>query len=514
MIYVDKTGLIATIAKERVPIFFSRPRRFGKTLLINTMHCLFETGLQYFHGLDIEKVWDDTTYKVVHIDFSSLADKNPAMFAVDLGETIIQKFRMNTLVSQMYCSRIRSPDRILDEICEGLQKKSVVLLIDEYDAPLTHHLGKDDELQEIASILNDFYAVIKQYSSKFRFIFITGITRASHVSIFSAFNNIIDISLDPEYNALLGFTQNDIRCFFDDFVENAAHILQMSKEDVYQRLEQYYDGYQFAIDAEETVYNPWSVINFLMRPRNGFCNYWFKSSGSSSIIMKYVKTSHLFESLTYDKLQQYITEESLSDRYEISNLPLWVLLFQTGYVSIRKKADGVARFVFPNTEVEDSMLKVCFLENNIEPDIKFSEEIQKIAQDIDQRRLGDIVKIFNAILNECVSILSNIFNDERSVRDILYTALPQKIDFQKMKERETVKGRSDLELITKKTHMVIEFKRAKNERDAGSSLQNAIEQMERKRYGIGFYGKRDLYRVCMVISSDEKKILENYCMEL
>ena len=157
MIYVDKTALIAKIANQRVPIFFSRPRRFGKSLLINTLASLFTNGLKYFQGLDIEKTWKDKTYQVVHLDFSDMAEYNADELKNDLGEMIIEKFKMKGIVFQRGESGIRRPNRILDEICEKLNDNSTVLLVDEYDAPLTHHINQPEELNSIMKILNSFY---------------------------------------------------------------------------------------------------------------------------------------------------------------------------------------------------------------------------------------------------------------------------------------------------------------------------------------------------------------------
>lgn len=175
------------------------------------------------------------------------------------------------------CARITlftsiKPDSSLSSILKNINDNSLVLPIDEYDAPLTHHINQNDEINEIINILNDFYATIKQYTGKFRFIFITGITRTSHVSIFSAFNNIIDISLENDYNELLGFTKNDLEYFFDEYILHAAITLKISKQDIYDKLEEYYDGFQFSLQATSTIYNPWSILNFLTFPKNGFKN--------------------------------------------------------------------------------------------------------------------------------------------------------------------------------------------------------------------------------------------------
>ncbi|MBQ9536664.1 MAG: AAA family ATPase [Desulfovibrionaceae bacterium] len=513
-IYVDKTDLLYQIAIQDVPIFFSRPRRFGKSLLINTLASLFADGLKYFKGLAIEKMWNDKTYQVIRLDFSSLADKPPQDFKRGLGDKLITKFNVEGRVSKNDENGIRDPDIILAQILEKSLNNSIVLLIDEYDAPLTHNIDKEDNLNSIMMALNSFYATIKEYTDKFRLIFITGVTRISHISIFSAFNNLNDLSLSPEFNSLLGFTQNDLVHYFDPYVEHATQILNMSKDDIYARIQQYYDGFQFTLDAEETLYNPWSIINFLYKQQAGFRNYWFKSSGSSTIIMQYLKDSSFFQSFSYTDNDICISEDELSDRHEISNIPRDLLLYQTGYLTIRQTSDDTARLVFPNTEVEDSILKLSLLAHNLRPDQKYSAEIDKLPVYIDKRNLEEIVNLFNNIINDCVSILSNIFNDERSVRDIIYAALPQKMKLQKIKERETCRGRSDLELLTRKTHMIIEFKRTQSNRGKHASLEEAKAQIKSKQYGLSPFQTYNLYRVAMVISSEEKKILYDFCEEI
>ena len=513
-IYVDKTKLIYKIARQDSPVFIVRPRRFGKSLLINTLACLFSNGLEYFKGLDIEKMWNDKTYQVVHLDFSGIANKNYQDFKNALGETIIEEFCMKDSISQFNIQGARDPDRILNEIAKKLKNNSVVLLVDEYDAPLTHHINEHEELHKIISILNDFYATIKQYTDKFRLIFITGITRTSHVSIFSAFNNLKDLSLRDEYNSLFGFTQNELEKYFDSFINRASTLLNMKKEDVYKRIKQYYDGFQFSFDAKENLYNPWSILNFLDSPEEGFTNYWFESGGVSSIIMQYLKTKDYFDIINYKDKKISRTKKELSERYEINNIPTEILLFQAGYFTIRKETNQTTRLIFPNTEVEDSILDLYLVSNNL----RFSDHVQtkldNLSAYIDQKNLFSIIDIFNDILNDCVSILSKIFQDERSVRDIIYAALPQEIYLQKIKERETVKGFSDLELLTSKTHMVIEFKRTTIDRDARASLAEAIEQIRRKNYGQGAFQNHILYRVAMVISTEEKAILPNYSEEV
>ena len=512
-IYVDKTELIYKIASHDVPIFFSRPRRFGKSLLINTLSCLFEKGLEYFHGLEIEKKWNDTTYKVVHIDFSEIANCTEQEFKYLLSTTIINEFNIDYRI-QENSQKFQYPNIIFSEIIKRYNNSSLVLLIDEYDSPLVHHIHEPDTLKAIMNTLNNFYATVKRYTDKFRFIFITGVTRSSHVSIFSAFNNLLDLSFRDEFNSLLGFTKEDIKQYFDQYIENASRVLNVKNNDIYKNLEHYYDGFQFTLSAKETVYNPWSVISFFYNPNGGFSNYWFESGGTPSIIMSYLKINDTFDFLDYNKRDVFIEFNKILRKYEITDIPIHILLFQAGYLTIRDEHDGTVHLVLPNTEVEESLMMLYLENNNLTPSRELKQIMKNICNDIDTRNLKSIVNIFNSILNECVSSLSNIFNDERSIRDIIYAALIQIPSLQKIKERETLKGKSDLELITKKTCMIIEFKRTYPQRDPKDSLKQAVNQIKENRYGEIFSQTHSIYRVGMVVSSDKKMILYDFCSEV
>ena len=404
-----------------------------------------------------------------------------------------------------------NPSDLLVDILDDQDNNSLVLLIDEYDAPLTHNINRSRKLNEIMDLLSDFYATIKQYTDKFRLIFITGITRANHVSIFSSFNNLKDISLENEYNDLLEFKYNDPENYFDLHVARAANILNMKKEDVYRRLKEHYEGFQFSPAAKDTLYNPWSILNFLGSPENGFCNYWFNSGVTPSIVMNYLKVNESFNFLDYTKRDSFIEINRLSRKYEITALPIDILLYQTGYLTLRSEPHGKLHLVLANTEVEESLLQLYLEENNLLPSEQLSRKMDDIIQYINKKDIVGIVNIFNLILNEYTSILSNIFNDERSVRDLLYAALIQIPSLQKVKERETVLGKSDLELITSEVCMIIEFKRTYPNRGPDASLHMAIDQIEKNRYGFLFSQSHMVYRVAMVISIEEKKILKNYC---
>ena len=263
-IYVDKTSFIAKLARLKATYFLARPRRFGKSLLIDTFDNLFRKGLRDFKGLDIEKIWEDTTYNVLRINFSTYADMDANQLTSNLVHDISEKINFEGHISRLDDrGEYFPPGTILKKIVEYVPNRSLVLLIDEYDAPLTHHLNDQKELKNITNVLNNFYYAVKECSSKFRFIFITGIARIAHLSIFSAFNNLLEITIDDDYANILGITEKELKQYFYPYIERSATILNMSISDICAALKYRYDGFKFSLSSEETLYNPWSIINFL-----------------------------------------------------------------------------------------------------------------------------------------------------------------------------------------------------------------------------------------------------------
>ena len=212
---VDKTGLIADFAKGHGPFFISRPRRFGKSTLINTLHELFAHGLEKFKGLEIEPLWDDKTYKVLHLDFSSynfLSEFNfNDYFYADLKQKFIE---LGLSIDESNIS-LKTPALLVDNAFKNNNSgEEIVLLVDEYDTPLSAVLNNEKEFLARRDILHSFYSKVKEYQGRFRFIFITGVTYYSHTSIFSAFNNLTDLTLASECGALLGYTTEELEKYF------------------------------------------------------------------------------------------------------------------------------------------------------------------------------------------------------------------------------------------------------------------------------------------------------------
>ena len=264
-IYVDKTDLIFKLCRFGSKIFLSRPRRFGKSLLVSTFESLFKYGLRDFSGLNIEKLWLDKTYKVVRLDFSEVIDFKSV---IEFKDQFLQYIAFLFKKSAGY-----DGDPNLLEFSNWLSNQpsnSIVLLIDEYDAPLTACLDQPDLFSDVQTLMNQFFLKLKSHEGCLRFFFMTGITKFANTGIFSGFNNLNDISLSPEYGTLLGYTETEIKRDFSFYIQQAANLLDCSEEDVMMQLRKHYDGFCFDEDASSHVYCPWSVLKFFNEPK-GHC---------------------------------------------------------------------------------------------------------------------------------------------------------------------------------------------------------------------------------------------------
>lgn len=271
-IYVDKTDLIAKLAAKRRFYFFARPRRFGKSLLISTFATLFGQGASAFTGLKAAGLWKDKTYPVVKLDFSNIQYfTTPENFLNQLFDHV-QSALTEANLHPVDLGENKNPGLLLKKTLAQTGSQ-VVLLIDEYDAPLGYNIYKEDLFPGAQLHLSAFFNYVKQATANLRFLFITGILKFRQAEIFSGFNNVLDISLDPEYGTLLGYTEEELKYYFQDYIDFAAHIHECSPTELLDKMREMYDGYCFDSAASTHVYTPWSVLNFLDEPQKGFKPY-------------------------------------------------------------------------------------------------------------------------------------------------------------------------------------------------------------------------------------------------
>ncbi|SFK25017.1 AAA family ATPase [Succinivibrio dextrinosolvens] len=510
-IYVDHTDLIFEFARFDKPNFLSRPRRFGKSLLISTLESLFSHGTEYFKGLKIEKLWNDKekgkTYKVIHLDFSSFAYISPVDFDAKICG-ILEKETKKFNISRTPVTATYKSDSLLTDIVSD-NPGEYVLLIDEYDYPLTHSLEDENQFKEYRSFLQGFFGAIKALSGNMRFIFITGVGRFAKTSIFSQLNNLRDLGLEPEFAPLLGYTEEDMHFYFDEYVENAAMILNISKEECYTQIKSHYDGYRFHADNESLLHNPWSVLNFLSNPKNGFKNFWYETGGAyPTLIASYIKS--IKKTPLETLLKTKCGPKTLNEFYDYFDATPLSLLYQTGYLSVRSEDNelgGQSLFLVPpNLEVHSSLVQLYYrnVRKNPLDDDTFFDFSSALINNFEHSNYNALIKTFSAALNTFGYDDKEAFKSEHYCRDIIYFTLVLS-GINASREVICAGGRADLVVELTDKRYVFEFKLAKTKSSEKKLLEEAIEQSKDKRYGE-ILPLKETTRIAVVIGANDKAV--------
>ncbi len=498
LIYVDKTDLIAQLAKFRTPIFLSRPRRFGKSTLVNTFEELFAHGLEKFKGLKIDKenLWQDKTYKVLHLDFSYIKEYSAVVpFSTKFYEALKSSFDDIGIKLEESSYVIASFNNAIKKV----ENRSIVLLIDEYDAPLTEVMNKGEEFEKRRELFSEFFLTIKRYSGKFRFVFITGVTRYSHTAIFSGFNNLKDISFDPLYGTILGYTQEELEFYFKDYLEMAANILNQENNttvntyaSILKDLKDNYDGYSFDEKCKTHVYNPWSILNFLTSPQNSFKRYWLDSGGSQpSLLVNYLNSASE-EVLTQTKFEDFLnldltistTINGLSPKIsslDDPNFPFLAILYQAGYFTIKEARETGFDIGIPNKEIKEAFAEIILEALAHKTIDEFSKTFKKVlVEHLNHKDLPKLAELFSSMVNTFSYATINRFNEATFTELLNYTALILKV--LSSTEIPCAHGRADLSLEVNNYFYVFEIKVATCEKEINQKLQEAKAQIISKKY--------------------------------
>ena len=515
-IYVDKTAIINQFASKKGPFFISRPRRFGKSTLINTLHELFSHGLEKFKGLKIEPLWKDKTYKVLHLDFSSYNFLSEINFNDYFYEDLKQEFLSIGLKVNDSTLDTKIPALLFDNVLKNNPSdQKIVLLIDEYDTPLSAVLNNEKEFIARRDILYSFYSKLKQYQGRFRFIFITGVTYYSHTSIFSAFNHLTDLTLDSDYGALLGYTSDELESYFSEYIDNAVETLnrkfpteRYTHEKVVEELKRNYDGYSFDEDCMHHVYNPWSILNFLKSPHRGFIPYWVSSGGSTpTFLVNYLKQK--LKKYNADELQSLLGIDSTVNKdtdslypsiENISNIDLFAILYQAGYFCIKSAFDGYFKVGIPNLEVKKaySNLVLNQLTKSQDSKLRFIEPFKEVLA---SGNLDKIKELFNTLINEFSYETVKKFN-EACFRDVLKLAM---LTFNVSASTEVMGacGRADITAEAGDYLYVFELKVTDNSKDIDTKLTEAKDQIIKNKYARRLTDKT-VVQVALVLENNSK----------
>ena len=511
-IYVDKTQYIRDLIKlERV--FISRPRRFGKSLTLDTIATLFETGVEpYFKGTWIYDKWTEPTYPVLRLSFLNLDNSSLDLFKKQLN-SIISEFAIKISVKG-YVEKTEPEDSILS-LLEKLEEETrqIVILIDEYDYQLTSNINHDGLYKQFQQKIKRFYANIKDKFA-IKFLGITGVTRLKDVESFSVGSDIRDITNSSAYSQMIGFTRDEIKKFYIDYLKSAAsyenncnvdEVTDTQLESLLDRLAQNYDGYCFDEDYEKKVFCTWSVNTFLQsvvdKKKVQFGEYWYDNGGLPSILANYLQT-HKLNALDYiDKDKTInIKVNDFKNPTSLTSINQNVLMCQTGYLTLRSPvySKGFMTLGIPNSEVYNALFSLMAL--NIFDDTKLLSVNEQILTQ--SKDAGEILGLFNTVLNT-VSYDNYPISSEAVVQQMLYMYL-KGICNSVTAEQHSSKGRADLVIESDNRRIVFEFKYAENETEAKAKLSEAVEQIKTRDYGNILPKKNELLRIATVFNADPK----------
>ena len=502
-LYIDKTKQIYDLIQTSKSCFISRPRRFGKSLIISTLENLFKGKKDLFKGLDIEKEnYSFEKHPVIRLDFSRLK-------YVDSGQSFNK-----AMLKQLY--KIASKEKVslkeetqseaFEELIELLVKKTgnkVVILIDEYDKPILDNITKIN-IDDIQEELKNFFGVTKTSDNDIEFLFITGITKLSNINMFSDANHIDDMSTDRLFDSMFGYTQEELEDRFNPYIKSLAKEEGLSFEEILLKIKEYYNGYTFSKE-ERAIYNPFSILHLFSE--NSFNNYWFES-GTPTFVLELMKEKGFDISdknaLTYG--------EDLFDKVKASELTIKNVLFQAGYLTIKKNKEGEKELVFPNTEIQDSFYRY-FITFFAKKGINYSVHLKNIKKAFINKDSKQIQEVLNNYFSE---FTYETTGSEKLYHSLIF-ALLNLTGFKVISEVLTKKGRIDQYLENEDDIYIIEYKYK-------ASSKKAMEQIIDRRYfqkylntdknihllGINFEKDGEIKDDILVVNPRNKEELEKF----
>ena len=511
-IYVDKTKYIKDLIKlERV--FISRPRRFGKSLTLDTIATLFETGVEpYFKGTWIYDKWTEPTYPVLRLNFLNFDKNSLEKFNNKLNSKITEFAELNKVTT--YKEKEEAEDSI-DHLLEQLrlENRQIVILIDEYDCQMTANINNETLYKQFQEKIKSFYATIKN-KWPIKFLGITGVTRLKDVEIFSIGSDIRDITNASAYSQMIGFTRDEIKKYYIDYLKLAAsyenncnvdEVTDTQIESMLDMMAQNYDGYCFDEFYKKKVFSTWSVNKFFQSVVSNkfvyFGEYWYDNGGLPSILANYLQT-HKLNALDYiDKDKTInIKVNDFKNPTSLTSINQNVLMCQTGYLTLRSPvySKGFMTLGIPNSEVYNALFSLMAL--NIFDDTKLLSVNEQILTQ--SKDAGEILGLFNTVLNT-VSYDNYPISSEAVVQQLLYMYL-KGICNSVTAELHSSKGRADLVIESDNRRIVFEFKYAENETEAKAKLSEAVEQIKTRDYGNILPKKNELLRIATVFNADPK----------
>lgn len=489
-LYVDKTALIYQLVQTGKYYFLSRPRRFGKSLLLSTLQAYYEGKKELFEGLamaSMEKDWK--TYPVLLLDLNAQRYDSVDSLTSILNDTLCEWERLyGTQESETTLSL-----RFKGVIQRAAEKtgRNVVVLIDEYDKPMLQAIHNRELQSSYRNILKAFYGVLKSKDAYLQFALLTGVTKFSKVSVFSDLNNLMDISMDNRYATICGITEQELVTDLGEYIRDLSETLQMSYEDLLRELQERYDGYHFVEDSEG-LYNPFSLLNTFARKKLG--NYWFET-GTPTYLVELLKENHYpLEHLTYEQA----TADTLTGIDTVDSSPIPVL-YQSGYLTIKDYDPEFETYTlgFPNKEVEEGFTRFLL---PYYAHIRSGSSAFHIVNFVKEVRSGNIDGFMKRLQSFFSDTPYELVRDlELHYQNVLFIIF-RLVGFYTQAEYHTSEGRVDLVIRTDQFIYVMEFK-------LDGTAEEALQQIEEKQYALPFASdSRRLFKVGVNFSNATRNI--------
>jgi hypothetical protein len=479
-VYVDKTREIFNLIQSGQYFFISRPRRFGKSLLVSTLYEIFSGNQELFHGLYIYDKIEWNAHPVIHIDLSGISYDNADVFKQSLS-SFLDSIAHN---SEIELSGEFLKDRFFELIRKIYEKtrSKVVVLIDEYDKPIIDHVDDIEIARNNREVLKNFYGVLKYSDQYLRFVFLTGVSKFSKVSLFSGLNNLEDITIDARFVTIAGITQDELGTYFIEHLSKLQKQEKLSREELVEQIRFWYNGYSW--DGVTQVYNPFSLLNLFAKLE--FSNYWF-ASGTPTLLIKKIREQHI----DITGLEQQTLGLQGFDSYDIEHLETYPLLFQTGYLTIKDTKTsrrGSKSYIlsYPNFEVQESLLTYLLADFARESVPKIQPFHEQMFEYLNSENIEACIQLMQSLF---AGIPFPLHIREEAYYHSLFYMILKLLGADVSAEVVTDKGRIDGVLECDERIYIIECKYGEPGRTMETLTQNALRQIHEKKYYEPFLNK-------------------------
>ncbi|WP_455587578.1 ATP-binding protein [Bacteroides sp.] len=490
-LYVDKTAFVWKIANTGKPYFLSRPRRFGKSLLLSTFEAYFGGKKELFEGLAIEQMETEwKRYPVLHLDLNAKKYETPGDLIAILNQHLE---KWESLYGDE--KQDRSPEERLSYVINRASEQAgcgVVVLVDEYDKPLLQAFGNMALMEEYRQTLKAFYGVLKSSDRYLRFVFLTGVTKFAQVSVFSDLNQLNDISMKPQYATICGITEQELTETFAPELQELAEMNRLTPEETIQKMKRLYDGYHFC-EFSKGVFNPFSVLNVFDGYK--FSNYWFQT-GTPTFLVELLKKSEYDLRTLIDGVEASVS--SFTEYRVDADNPI-PLIYQSGYLTIKDYDEefGIYLLAFPNDEVRYGFINflIPFYTSIVNSDQSFY-----IGKFIQELRTGD----YDSFLTRLQAFFADFpyeLNDktERHYQVVFYLVFKLMGQFTDAEVR-SARGRADAVVKTPQYIYVFEFK-------LNGTAEEALQQIDDKGYLIPYQAdERKLIKIGVEFDAAKRNI--------